>query len=463
MIRSMDNEKDNLPANFNDLMVKKSNDFIVSKYKSSLLEQKLVAIAITRIKVNKNASITATIFPSELKEMLGKDKDDAHIYRDLKKVSKEMTGHVIEMEDKKGNFSVLSLITNADYIDGHFTMTFNNKMSDHIFNLKSHFTSYSLANALQLKSGYSYRFYELIKMDAYKISDKCPYVLHDYGVSELKFMVGVLDINDEKARECQDNGGTWDEMAEVCKEKRMPDWGSFKRRVLDKAKKELDTTADFTFDYNLVRSGKGGKIVTIQLIIHKNLSREKDIEEKVEQNEKVVKNRNEVYKQLDTDDFIPLPSILYSYEGHNGLTRENLETIYHTAQDDMAVVVKAIEMADEASQTTVINNYVGWIIECIRRKYDQPQIVSRGSAERGNQIKEAKKDLESISSEEENNILARYWNKAKEGSKEGKFGKFLEYLAENKMDLDMFEGLHTEAECGDMYIKWIKGEQIELF
>lgn len=455
-------KKDSLPADFNGLMVKKSNDFIVSKYKSSLLEQKLVSIAITRLKVNKNGSITATIFPSELKEMLGKNKDDVHIYRDLKKVSKEMTGHVIEMEDGKGNFSVLSLITNADYLDGHFTMTFNNKMSEHVFNLKSHFTSYSLANALQLKSGYSYRFYELIKMDAYKITDKCPYVMHDYGVNELKFMVGVLDINDENARKCQDNGGTWDEMAEVCKEQMMKDWGSFKRRVLDKAKKELDRTADFTFDYNLIRSGKGGKVVSVQLIIHKNMNRGKDVQEKVKNNEKLVKNKNEAYEQMDIEGLIPYPSVLFTYEGHNGLTKDNLKAVYKAADNDMSLVVKAIDMADEASQNTVINNYVGWIIDCVKKKYDEPQMVIEGSSEKGSRVKKVTKELESMDKKDEDKILERYWDKAKAAGTE-KFADFTDYLSENNMDLDMFEGIHTPAECGDLYIKWIKSGEIDLF
>lgn len=452
----------NLPANFNGLMVKKSNDFIVSKYKSSLLEQKLVSIAITRLKINKDASITATIFPSELKEMLGKNKDDVHIYRDLKKVSKEMTGHVIEMEDGKGNFSVLSLITNADYINGHFTMTFNNKMSEHVFNLKSHFTSYSLANALQLKSGYSYRFYELIKMDAYKITDKCPYVLHDYGVNELKFMVGVLDINDKNARECQDNGGTWDEMATVCREQMMSEWGSFKRRVLDKAKKELDATADYTFDYNLIRSGKGGKVVSVQLIIHKNMNRGKDVQEKVKYNEKVVKNKNEAYEQMDMEDLLPYPSLLFTYEGHNGLTRDNLIAVYKAAGNDMSLVAKAIDMADEASNTTAINNYVGWLIDCVKKKYDEPQMVIEGSSEKGDRVKTARQMMDSMDEKETNSVLERYWNKAKT-TKTDKFENFISYLSDNKMDLDMFEGIHTPAECGDLYIKWIKSGEIDLF
>ena len=208
-------KNENVRADYSDLMVRKSNDYIVGKYKASLLEQKIVAISLTRLHIGEDTRVTATIFPKELKQMLGIEDDMTHIYRDLKKVSKEMTGHVIEIEDK-GDFHVFSLITNADYVNGIFTVTFNSQMTNYIYNLKSHFTSYSLANTLRLKSSYSFRMYELIKMDAYKLSDECPYVIQEYGISELKFMLGVLNINDEKARQVQRESGDWDDMAAAC-------------------------------------------------------------------------------------------------------------------------------------------------------------------------------------------------------------------------------------------------------
>lgn len=448
---------------FGNLVVRKSNEFILGKYKSSLLEEKLVAIAITRIQVDKNSNITATIFPNELKEMLGREKDNGHIYRDLKKVSKEMTGHVIELKGKEGDFHILSLITNADYVNGHFTMTFNSKMSEHILDLKSHFTSYSLANTLSMKNQYSFRFYELIKMDAYKVTDSCPFVMHQYGVSELKFMVGVLDINDDKVRACQDAGGTWDEMADVCKEKRMQDWGSFKRRVLDKAKNELDEIADYTFDYNLMKSGRGGKVVAVELIIHRNDMRGQKALEDADKKESIVKNRNNAYQQMNLDDYTqPLPDAIMAYRGHNNLTEYNLKSIYDEADGDASLVIKAINAADKASETSVITNYVGWIINCVRNGgYDEPQMVSNGSSDRGDQIREAQTALDSMSPSEMDDLSAKYWKKAQDKNT-AIYQKFVNYIESQGANVTMFEAVNTPGECGEKFMSWIKGEPIEL-
>ena len=86
----------------NSLSVRKSNDFIAAKYKSSLLENQVMAIALTRIEANAvdiDGSLEARLYPGELKRLVS---DPAHIYRDLKKMSKAITGHTMFLEDGKG-------------------------------------------------------------------------------------------------------------------------------------------------------------------------------------------------------------------------------------------------------------------------------------------------------------------------------------------------------------------------
>ena len=459
--RKVHKENENAEPDFGDLMVKKSNDYIVGKYKASLLEQKIVAISLTRLHMGEDTRVTATIFPQELKQMLGIEDDMTHIYRDLKKVSKEMTGHVIEIENK-GDFHVFSLITNADYVNGIFTVTFNSQMTNYIYNLKSHFTSYSLANTLSLKSSYSFRMYELIKMDAYKLSDKCPFVVQEYGISELKFMLGVLNINDDKARQVQRESGDWDEMAEACSEQRYKAWGNFKHLVLDKAKNELDEKADVTFDYSLKRAGRGGSVKGVKIIIHKNDKLNDSAKNDIEKKENIVKAKNIEYEQMDFDDIIPLPSAIMTYIGHNNLTEKNLRTFYKEAHGDGREVADAIEKADEASKTTVISNYVGWIIGCIRNDYEEPQIVADGSAEKGDQIKQAHEFLDSINSPEvAAKMSADYWQRAKNNNSE-KLQEFIKYLEENQLSLELFEGVHNAAQCGEIFLDWIKNKEVEL-
>ena len=88
---------------------KKSNEMISAKYKSTLLENQIMAIALTRIERNSkdsSAPLEARLYPGELSKLVS---DQAHIYRDLKKVAKTITGHSVIMEDGKGNFRFKSI------------------------------------------------------------------------------------------------------------------------------------------------------------------------------------------------------------------------------------------------------------------------------------------------------------------------------------------------------------------
>ena len=88
----MDNQ-----SNSNELILRKSNSLISGKYKTSLLENKLMAIALTRIEIRDNCPV-ARLFPGEIKQILGKT-NDTNIYKTLKKTAKVMTGHQLVLED----------------------------------------------------------------------------------------------------------------------------------------------------------------------------------------------------------------------------------------------------------------------------------------------------------------------------------------------------------------------------
>ena len=108
-----------------NLSLVKSNDMISAKYKATLLENQVMAIALTRIEVNekdKEHPLVARLYPRELKKLVS---DDRHIYRDLKDLAKTITGHTMFLEDGKGNFKAFSVVPNAIYKDGVFSIIFN--------------------------------------------------------------------------------------------------------------------------------------------------------------------------------------------------------------------------------------------------------------------------------------------------------------------------------------------------
>ena len=143
----------------NELLIRKSNTLISGKYKTSILENKIMAIALTRIEI-VNGCPVAKLYPGEIKTLLGK-KTDTNIYKSLKRTAKLMTGHQIVIEDNKGNFSIFTMVNNADYIDKQFIITFNKNMTPYVHQLKTNFTTYEVATLMKIEKAHSYRLYEL--------------------------------------------------------------------------------------------------------------------------------------------------------------------------------------------------------------------------------------------------------------------------------------------------------------
>ncbi len=437
-----------------DLIVKKSNEFVQAKYKTTLLEQKIVAISLTRIERDEKGHLKATILPTELKSLLGREKDSSHIYEKLKELSDAMTGHTIGMEDGKGNFEFFSMITNAKYINGEFSIIFNDSMEPHLRGLKTHYTKYSLANALQLKSNYAFRMYELIRMDSYLVTEENPIYSHTYSLAELKFMIGILNVDEKGVQVVKKRGGSWDEMAAAAKEKQFEQWGNFKKKVLDKAKTELDEVADYSFDYSTVKGGVGGKVKKVIIHVYKN-DLDKNALDALIAKEKRVEAANGRYMQLEMQ---PISKELLKYIDHNGLTEQDLAVLLTDAGYDAWKVIDAIEAADLKPG---IKNYMGYLRASLQNGYVETPVVY-GSAEIGRKAKEAATAQVRMTEADNNATAARIWEKAKEKRTE-KFDAFLEFLMENGLELASFEAVNEPYECGTKFVDWCAGKDIELF
>ena len=122
-------------------IVRKSNEFTRGKYATSTaFALQLVNISVTRISEEKDGTLSATLTPGELREIMH-TTDKASLYKKLKKATKDITGssaaNNVFMEDGKGNFKFFTFITNAEYTDGVFKITFNKEMRNHLGSIKS--------------------------------------------------------------------------------------------------------------------------------------------------------------------------------------------------------------------------------------------------------------------------------------------------------------------------------------
>lgn len=427
--------------------VRKSNDFIAAKYESSLIENQVMAIALQKIE-QENSSVeselVARLYPNELKELIS---DQKHIYRDLKKLAKKITGHTMFLEDGKGNFKAFSLIPNAEYIDGVFSVKFNTELKNHVINLEKNYTNLELSVMTTLKKNASFRLYEVLKKEAYKIpKEKDACVKIEYGISELRFIMGLANIDNPIVKNHITNYNSnidWDELYESIdkKEKKHDGWGDFRRRVIEPAQKELEEKSDIKFDFKGIRQGR--KIKIIEFTIYRNTpTMVSQLENRKLFLDRVCKNNIiEEYKQIQLENLVS-NTIYDEYIGHNMLQKEDIEKFMEVSNYNEDKVRDAIVQADNQAK---VDNYVGWIINCIKNdNYGTSQNIEtiNGDSQQAEIVKEIKETAENIEFQES------VWKKMTEKEE---FGEFMDSLG---IPLAVFEIAYDVRERMEMFSDW---------
>ena len=445
-----------------DQSLKKSNDFIAAKYNATITENKLMSIALTRIESREGKNgpkLEAHLYPGELKRLFG---DPSNIYRELKKVSKIITGHTLFIEDGKGNFKSFAIVPNAEYENGVFTIEFNEKLKEHIFNLEKNYTTLELSIITNLSKNSSYKLYELLKKDLYKSKPdvKGGWVEVEYQVSELRFMIGVANMDDTKVQNKMSRMGNnidWDELYETLdkKDRKYEQWAEFQRNILRPAQDELKEKSDLQFEYEGIRLGRAVKKILFRLRPNKPQNTDK-----IEYNKKVleegakgkiVEEDGDVYEQ----EYIPkvLHKQLYEdYSGYNDLTDEDLDYLLMVANYDEQLVRTAIE---DSKNVEVINNLVGWLKACIERGgYSKIETVM-GSAENAKRIRIINAEVE----EHKDEISLRMWEKMKQ---KAEFPEFLDYLNSRGISFEQLEIAYDADEKAQFFADWKMGRPVNL-
>ena len=415
-----------------NLSVRKSNDFISAKYKSSLLENQVMAIALTRIEVNSNdkdSPLEARLYPGEIKKLVS---DPAHIYRDLKKLAKTITGHTMFLEDGKGNFKAFAVVPNADYIDGVFVIKFNNELRDHVLGLEKNYTTLELSVMTDFKKNASFRLYEVLKKEAYKIPNgKDNYTQIEYNISELRFIIGLANSDDQSVKNAMASMKSidWDELYEKLdkKDKKYEEWRDFQRRILIPAKEELEEKSDIRFEYEPVKEGR--KTKRILFTIYRNIPKNPEI---IDERQALFEATTKPNRQLE------MPYDLYvelydEYVGHNQLSKEDIDLLFKKAGGEAEKVKNALELADKQSS---IDNYMGWLIKCIENDYKSTEVIE-GSYEDAQNVKAVLNSYEAL--KESGIPQAKAWARIK-----GKddYSDFIEFVILNGISEEQLEVIY---------------------
>lgn len=360
-------------------MVSRSNVLIESKSSTSLFERKLLNIAIAKA-VIEDGELIARVTTKDVKNYLHISGNS--IYTRLRDASKETLGHVVSIEDEgKENFIMFNVVNKCEYRDGVFTTRFTKEMKPHIYNLKKDYTRMSLDVLCSFKSLFTTRIYEILRTQYYRFEKEASDEIivprppkAPYSLSELKFTLNVVNANASKTVKRLVEQGRFDEAIEEIKDASFEDWRNFRRKVLEVAKKELEESnySEICFDYEPVKSGKGGKVTGIRFKVRKNLN---------------CTHHSDLWRIRGDEMLEIIPDVLEAKQpgiqeglilevadifGNEPITIQDIKTLILAADQDVESIKKAFAMA---KQQTYINNLVGWMKKCLEEKWYENEVL----------------------------------------------------------------------------------------
>jgi len=213
-------------------VVTKSNKLVEATYRLSVNEQRLIAMLSAQVSPKDEDFKPYAFKVAKLVELL--DGNSKNHHQRIKDITRGLIGRVVQVREPE-RLVQTAWLSSAIYHEGKGTveLAFDPNLKPYMLQLKERFTSYKLANVIQLRSRYSVRLYELLKQYESIGSRK-------FQLEELRRLLGV-------------------------KTDAYKTWKDFKRRVLDPAAEELPEKTDLRFSYSTERRSRKIAFITFTI------------------------------------------------------------------------------------------------------------------------------------------------------------------------------------------------------
>jgi Protein involved in initiation of plasmid replication len=357
------------PVPFEDVEYKKSNFLIGAKYKSSLLENKILAVSLTKVRKDESGQLISTVTASELKKYM--KKTNGSFYDQLYSCADNLTNRQIVMEDRENHkFMILNIVQTALYDNGKFTIKYNSDLEKYLYGLQQNFTKLSLPVMMSFKSVYSFRLYELLKSKAYYPRDKKQaenLFRITFSLSELKLDLGAVNSSyDRVQRVLKGSSPDYDKAVEAAKEKTFARWGDFKDRVIDVAVNEINSMPEacMNVSYELGKAGRGGKVYEVSFIVKLTSGITELVESEV------------VIAPVVTAD-MGVVELIDDLLENEDMRVKDIKAIAVAAENDFELVKNAYEIYQK--QKVKAANFTGWMIAAIKNGYKDSKKYTRNS------------------------------------------------------------------------------------
>ena len=214
-----------------DKLIRQHNFLTTARYEMSALQKNIMYMLLVQLRDDDPWGKQYEVPIQALREKRGVEIPRARLLSAAKKLIER--GITIYHEDRK-DFITIGILASADYGKeekkrNHLVLEFDQKLYPFLVNLKQRFTTYRLRAALDLRSKYSKRMYEMLSQ------------FKDTGVmkvslQELKTRLGLIDLETGKER--------------------YTEFGLFTSKVLDIAKREIAQHTELRFNYTARKTGK---------------------------------------------------------------------------------------------------------------------------------------------------------------------------------------------------------------
>ena len=247
----MDNQ---IIKDINPIIVKQHNFITEARYEMSALQKNILYLLLAQLKDDD-------IQNTKYKLSLGKIKKIRSIRvrrEELLEAARGLisSGLTISSSNQE-RFITIGILHSADYGIGenkdNLFIEFDSRLTPFLYHVKNRFTTFTLSYALNLKSKYSKRIYEMLSQ--FKDTG-----ILNITVQELKERFGLIDSKTGKER--------------------YSDFNLFSNYVLETAKKEINAQTDISFTYITEKKGKGKKVTNLQFhIIYNQTSKKSGLSE----------------------------------------------------------------------------------------------------------------------------------------------------------------------------------------
>lgn len=197
---------------------------------TSLKARKLLYIAIAQCRKGDKQFYEYEISVQEFARLM--DIDPSNLYQEADKITDELMRGYITVSDGTGDFERYSLFSKCEYRAGSvLKFKLNNDMTDFLLALKGNFTQPLLSDFLHMNSPYSMAIWHLMQRE---MQSRKPGL-----TDEIEFDLSLCELREVT--------GTENKLKQLCE---------FKRRVLDKALREISDNCGVEITYENIKTGR---------------------------------------------------------------------------------------------------------------------------------------------------------------------------------------------------------------